>query len=178
MGTISDMSTRERSPFCPDCAIPLNQPEPVAAPRLLGGFGFSSEQISRKCPECGARLVWLPTEVGSGSWIAGSAPKPLRSSPAKKGTRVRSLKLAEKAAGPAEPSKRQMSDPILSVAEVAASTPWSEAALEELARAPGSPFREKAGILVARESEIHAWIDSDDGAERPEAKSSRPRLAG
>jgi hypothetical protein len=71
-----------------------------------------------------------------------------------------------------------MSDPILSIAEVAASTPWSEEALAELARAPGSPFREKAGKLVARESAIHGWIDSEEGAETVGNKASRPRLAG
>lgn len=170
------MSTRERSPFCPDCAIPLNQPEPVAAPALLGGFGFSNDHLGRECPECGAQLVWSPTGVGAGAWVAGKAPKPLRSVPAKKVAPVEPLKLARKTA--AASSRREMGDPILSLSEVASSTPWSEETLAQLAQAPGSPFREKAGMLVARESKIHDWLDSEDDAGSDAPPTSRPRLAG
>jgi hypothetical protein len=176
-----DMSTRERSPFCPKCAIPLNQPEPVSAPAILGGFGFSSGQTSRDCPECGQHLLWSATAVGIGAWVPGRKPKPARRVPPK---RLGKLKVAPKAA-PTESTpevataRHLMSDRILSLAEVAASTPWSEEALSKLAEGPGSPFRAKGGLLVARESEIHGWLDSDEPSELPRGGSggSRPRLA-
>ncbi|HWB70032.1 MAG TPA: hypothetical protein VG518_08640, partial [Solirubrobacterales bacterium] len=79
---------------------------------------------------------------------------------------------------PAPPSGRRMGDPILSISEVAASTPWSEETLAELARAPGGPFREKAGMLVARESRIHAWLEAEEGADGAAPPAPRPRLAG
>jgi hypothetical protein len=177
----SDMSTRERSPFCPKCAIPLNQPEPVSAPALFGGFGFSSGQTSRDCPECGQHLLWSATAVGAGAWVPGRKPKPARRVPPK---RLGKLKVAPDTApiGPTAekvPARPLMNDRILSLAEVAASTPWSEDALSKLARSPGSPFREKGGMLVARESAIHGWLDSDEPSEVPQGGSggSRPRLA-
>jgi hypothetical protein len=154
----------------------------VSAPALLGGFGFSSGQTSRDCPECGQHLLWTATAVGVGAWVPGRKPKPkpARRVPPK---RLGKLKVAPKAAPPESTTvataRHLMSDRILSLAEVAASTPWSEEALSQLAAAPGSPFRAKGGLLVARESEIHGWLDSEEPSGRPhgDSEGSRPRLA-
>lgn len=69
-----------------------------------------------------------------------------------------------------------MRERVISIAEVARSSPWTEAALLELAETAGSPFRKKAGIWVTRESAFLQWIDSDpDTPERPFKAPSRRR---
>jgi hypothetical protein len=55
-----------------------------------------------------------------------------------------------------------MREKFVSVADVAASTPWPEAVLSDLAQTPGSPFRKKAGVLVAPESAVRRWLEADD----------------
>lgn len=68
-----------------------------------------------------------------------------------------------------------MGDPILSIAQVAARTPWSESTLYRIAPEPGSPFLKQAGRWVTTESKLLAWVEAGEKPQRRPAESPMPR---
>ena len=195
------MDTKTSQPFCPNCDAPLNAPESVIAPPLVGFFGNVEEQCDRHCTNCGQSLSWLPTGLSEGSWVV-SAPVAAVDEEGSEADRVpsgeervaevdaqlpevedppdrvptaallplgpRSAVVVSTVPGEGVDGPRAaagLNDRVLSLAELAASTPWSEAVLSGLAKAPGSPFHLKAGIWVTRESAFHRWIESDEAEE-------------
>jgi len=67
-----------------------------------------------------------------------------------------------------------MSDPLLSVEEAAAISPWSKSTLYREAPKEDSPFRKRGGRWVTTESDLIAWARSGSKAQRRDAISRDP----
>jgi predicted DNA-binding transcriptional regulator AlpA len=73
-----------------------------------------------------------------------------------------------------------VSDPILSLEEVAAMTPWSKSTLYREAPKADSPFWKRAGRWVCNESDLNEWVRSGSKPRREHRSESpmpRPRRA-
>lgn len=68
-----------------------------------------------------------------------------------------------------------MEDAILSIAQAASVTPWSESTLYRIAPEPSSPFRKVAGRWVTTESKLLAWVEAGEKPQRRPAESPMPR---
>jgi hypothetical protein len=69
-----------------------------------------------------------------------------------------------------------VTDPILSLADAVAETPWSESTLYREAPKPDSPFHKRGGRWVTTESDLLAWVRSGPKPERQHrAESPMPR---
>jgi len=71
--------------------------------------------------------------------------------------------------------ERQLEEAILSIEEVAESTPWSKSTLYRIAPQPDSPFHKLGGRWVTTQAALVAWVESGPKPRRAKAESPMPR---
>jgi predicted DNA-binding transcriptional regulator AlpA len=68
-----------------------------------------------------------------------------------------------------------MTDPVLSLAEVAKLTPFSERSLYRIAPQEDSPFTKRCGKWVTTPEKLKTWVESGPKPRKTRAESPMPR---